>query len=44
MNIYLTNELKQDFERYKKLSLKLIHDLIKEGKYNPFHQKQILKK
>ena len=43
MSIHLTDEFKIDFERYKKLSLKLIHDLIKEGKYNPFHEKQILK-
>ncbi len=39
----LNDELKDDLQRYKKLSLNLVHDLIKEGKYNPFHEKQILK-
>ena len=43
MKLYLTDEFKQDFERYKKLSLKLIQELIKEGTYNPFHKKHILK-
>ena len=43
MSFPLNAELKKDFKRYIDLSLKLVNDLHKEGKYNPFHARHIKK-